>query len=290
MRSFTLLSLLISLMLLASVVGASRNMYDDILARDSTTATDSATNSATNSATDSTTDSATDSASNSQSQTASGTDTASDQTTGTAATTGTATGTGSSTQTTTGGTKTTSTHKTTSISVDPEWPAGGASMTNPPSTSTTYYKIGQNVTLGWNYTSLHITPSAVDVIASCSSNSATYTLANNVSFANATSVVWETDQYGPDSQSPLLTAHYTLIIYEAGTSPTQVASPGQLGPASYTFAMYSTQSYTPLASYVCVTCNSAVSIMDRQALGFILGMAAITIFSFTSFAGGFGLF
>jgi hypothetical protein len=146
------------------------------------------------------------------------------------------------------------------------------------------------VTLGWNYTSLHITPTAVDVIASCSSNSATYTLANNVSFANATSVVWETDQYGPNSQNPLLTAYYTLIIYEAGTSPTQLPSPGQLGPASYTFGMYVPQSYTPLASYVCVTCNSAVSTMDKQALSFIFGMVAITVLSFTSFAGGFGLF
>lgn len=95
---------------------------------------------------------------------------------------------------------------------------------------------------------MEITPSAVDVVASCSSNSATYTIASNVSYSNASSVVWETDQYGSDSQSPLLTAHYTLIIYEAGTSPTEVASPGQLGPASYTFAMYSPQAYTPLDS------------------------------------------
>lgn len=121
-------------------------------------------------------------------------------------------------------------------------------MTYPPLTSTTYYSIGQNVTLGWNFTSVQITPSAVDVVASCSTNSATYTLANNVSYANATSVVWNTDQYGADSQSPLLTAHYTLIIYEAGTSPTDVPSPGQLGPASYTFGMYSMPQYTPLAS------------------------------------------
>lgn len=120
-------------------------------------------------------------------------------------------------------------------------------MTNPASTSTTYYKIGQNITFGWNFTSVEVTPTAVDVIASCSSNRATYTLASNVTYSNATSVIWETDNYGPDSQSPLLTAHYTLIIYEAGTSPTDVAGAGELGPASYTFAMYATQSYTPLA-------------------------------------------
>ncbi|KAF3407785.1 hypothetical protein DPV78_000441 [Talaromyces pinophilus] len=279
MRSFTILSVIFSLVLLASVAWSSANMYDDILKRDSSTITDTA-------ATASNTQSAsgTDAASNTASDRATGSDTG----TGTGATiTGTGTNTGTATGT---NTKATSTTKSTSISVDPEWPAGGASMTNPASTSTTYYKIGQNITFGWNFTSLHITPTAVDVIASCSSNSATYTLANNVTYSNATSVVWETDNYGSDSQSPLLTAHYTLIIYEAGTSPTEVASPGQLGPASYTFAMYSTQKYTPLASYVCATCNSAVSTMDRQALGFILGMVAITIFSFTSFTGGFGLF
>jgi hypothetical protein len=30
--------------------------------------------------------------------------------------------------------------------------------------------------------------------------------------------------------------------------------------------------------------------MERQALGFMFGMGAITILSFTWFAGGFGLF
>lgn len=41
--------------------------------------------------------------------------------------------------------------------------------------------------------------------------------------------------------------------------------------------------------YVCVTCSAAVSDMERQALGFMLTMVAITVFSFTAFAGGFGL-
>ncbi|EEA24896.1 hypothetical protein TMatcc_007996 [Talaromyces marneffei ATCC 18224] len=283
MRSFTILSVIFSLVLLASVAWSSPNMFDDILKR-----------------ADAITDTAS-TASNTQTQTASGTNTASDTatiSTGTAApvtSTGTntkTTGTGTNAKTTGTGTNTnvTSTTHSTTISVDPRLPAGGASMTNPASTTTTYYKIGQNVTFGWNFTSVLVTPSAVNVIASCRSNSATYTLASNVSYSNATSVVWETDNYGADSQSPLLTAHYTLIIYEAGTSPTDIPSAGKLGAASYTFAMYSTQAYTPLSSYVCVTCNSAVSTMDRQALTFILGMVAITIFSFTSFAGGFGLF
>jgi hypothetical protein len=100
--------------------------------------------------------------------------------------------------------------------------------------------------MGWNYTSVQLTPTAVDVIATCSLNSATYTLASNASYANTTSITWDTDNYGSDSEYPLLTAEYTLIIYEAGTSPTEVASAGALGPASYTFGMYSPQAYTPL--------------------------------------------
>lgn len=143
--------------------------------------------------------------------------------------------------------------------------------------------------MGWNYTSVEITPTGVDVIASCSSNSATYTLAHNVSYANATQVIWNTDNYGSDSEYPLLTADYTLIIYEAGTNPTDVASAGQLGPASHTFGMYIRQSYTPLNEYVCVTCSAAVSDMERQAFGFMLAMAAITVTTFTIFAGGIGL-
>jgi hypothetical protein len=118
-------------------------------------------------------------------------------------------------------------------------------MTNPESTSTTYYKIGQNVTFGWNYTSVEITPTAVDVIAACSSNSATYTLAKNMSYATS-SVIWNTNDDNETATNPLLTAYYTLIIYEAGTSPTDVASAGALGPATFSFGMYVTQAPTPL--------------------------------------------
>lgn len=217
----------------------------------STTATDA---SATNSNTASDTASGSDTNTGTNTQKTSGTDTTTGTNTQTTSGTGTNTASGTNTDTTTGtntkttgGSKTTSSTKSTSISIDPEWPEGGASMTNPASTTTTYYKIGNNVTFGWNFTSVEVTPTAIDVIASCSSNAATYTLAKNVTYANATSVIWETDQYGSNAQSPLLTAHYTLIIYEAGTSPTDVASAGYLGPASYTFGMYIPQPYTSLA-------------------------------------------
>ncbi len=47
---------------------------------------------------------------------------------------------------------------------------------------------------------------------------------------------------------------------------------------------------TYLAEFKCATCSAALSAHERQALGLVLGMSAITILSFTWFAGGFGVF
>lgn len=44
------------------------------------------------------------------------------------------------------------------------------------------------------------------------------------------------------------------------------------------------------AAYECVTCNGAMSELERHALGFMFTMATITFVSFTWFAGGFGVF
>ncbi|QKX54595.1 uncharacterized protein TRUGW13939_01683 [Talaromyces rugulosus] len=276
MRSHMLFNLLCSVLLLAQVAWSWPDFVDDVFKRDdASTGTDVSTTAS--DATSNPTVTATDSGSG----TNTGTDTAKETgTTGTGTSTGTGTKTGTKTDT-----------KTTSkvTSVDPRLPAGGASMTNPESTSTTYYKIGQNVTFGWNYTSVEITPTAVDVIAACSSNSATYTLAKNLSYATS-SVIWNTNDDNETATNPLLTAYYTLIIYEAGTSPTDVASAGALGPATFSFGMYVTQAPTPLGEYVCVTCNAATSNMERQTLGFVFTMIAITVVSFTLFAGGVGVF
>lgn len=112
---------------------------------------------------------------------------------------------------------------------------------------TTYYKIGDYVSFAWNYTSLSITPSKVDVLVSCSANSATYTLQSNASFEKTGSVVWDTS---PDitGTAPLLTETYTLVIYDAQEAITEVASAGKLGVSDdFTFGMYIPQKYTPLA-------------------------------------------
>ena len=112
---------------------------------------------------------------------------------------------------------------------------------------TTYYRIGDYVTFAWNYTSLSITPSKIDVMVSCSANSATYTLANNASFEKTGTAVWDT---APDETgtAPLLTETYTLVIYDAAEAVTAVAGAGRLGTSKdFQFGMYIPQKYTPRA-------------------------------------------
>lgn len=136
---------------------------------------------------------------------------------------------------------------TTSISINPAAGAGGISMITPAATSTTYYKIGQDVTFVWNYTSLLVTPSHIDVVASCSLNSATYTLARNMSVDPTGTVIWDTGKYQASATVPLLTATYTLFVYDASKSLEDVAQPGHLSSLiGYSFGMYIPQPYTPL--------------------------------------------
>lgn len=112
---------------------------------------------------------------------------------------------------------------------------------------TTYYKVGDYVSFAWNYTSLSIKPSKVDVLVSCSANSATYTLKSNASFEKTGSVVWDTS-LDATGTAPLLTETYTLIIYDAQKAITDVATAGKLGVSNdFTFGMYVPQKYTPLS-------------------------------------------
>lgn len=120
-------------------------------------------------------------------------------------------------------------------------------VTPNPIAQVTYYKAGEFVTFAWNYTSLSVTPSAVDILASCSQNSYTYTIATNQTISNATqAVTWDTSKEtaGPN---PLLTATYTLIIYDAEKEVTSTPSAGYLDTFNqFTFGMYIPQPYTPL--------------------------------------------
>lgn len=153
-----------------------------------------------------------------------------------------------------------------------------------------YFKIGDFVTLGWNYTSLLATPTAVDVVATCTANNQLYTIAANMTVSNTTqAVTWDTSAYQSGHQdAPLVMEKYTLIIYDAASSITAAAQPGYLAVYNqYTFGMYSPQPYTALnQGFICATCSGALSDTGRNALGFMLSMCAITILSFTWFLGG----
>lgn len=128
-------------------------------------------------------------------------------------------------------------------------------MITPAATSTTYYKIGQEITFVWNYTSLSVTPSAVDVVASCSLNSQIYTLTQNMSVKPTGTYIWDTGKY-KSATIPLLTATYTLFVYDASKSLSDTASAGHLGSDfGYSFGMYTPQPYTPLSGEYPPTLN-----------------------------------
>ncbi|OQD64889.1 hypothetical protein PENPOL_c007G05336 [Penicillium polonicum] len=248
--------------------------------------TDTATAETSESTTEASTASRTSTGTNTGTTTVTNTDTNSDTKTGTA--------TDSETTGTESGTKTTGKSKTTatsSISIDPAAAAGGVSMITPASSSTTYYKIGQDVTFVWNYTSLSVTPSAVNVVASCSLNSMTYTLSSNMTVKQTGSVVWDTGKYQKSATIPLLTASYTLIVYDASKDIGDAASAGYLSSQNggYVFGMYTPQPYTPLNQFKCATCSGALSETSRLAIKFTVGMAVITFASFTWFAGSAGV-
>ena len=130
---------------------------------------------------------------------------------------------------------------------DPRLPPGGVNMVTPAITTTEYYKIGDDVTFAWNYTSLSVTPSSVDVLAECSSNQATYTLAQNLTVKPTNKFVWDTGDFQETATLELLTSYYTLIVYDASDEdgPEAVARSGYLAVYNqFRFGMYMPQKNT----------------------------------------------
>ncbi|KAG8626879.1 hypothetical protein KVT40_005824 [Elsinoe batatas] len=193
---------------------------------------------------------------------------------GSASRTGSASGSGSRTNT-----------SPTQTTFDPRLPAGGIAMITPNSRSAaSYYKIGDYVTFAWNYTSLSVTPSAIDILAYCSKNQQTYTLALNQTIANETgAITWDTKA---SMTVPLLTETYTLVIHDAAREVTDTPRAGYLGTFNqFTFGMYNPQPYTPLADYVCVTCSGAMTAIEKQSLGAVAVFATMAVLGATWFTG-----
>jgi len=176
---------------------------------------------------------------------------------------------------------------------NPEDPAGGVEMITPAATAPLQlYKIGDTVTWVWNYTNLQGPPTAVDVLASVSTASRTYTLTQNMTFATQASYTWDTGAFQSDNKgNQLITEQYTLIIFDAESSISATPEAGYLGTfQQFTFGMYSPQPYTPLASgWSCASCSAAVSDTDKRAIGFALAMCVVTVLSFTWFVTGLGV-
>lgn len=109
--------------------------------------------------------------------------------------------------------------------------------------------------------------------------------------ANSTqTVVWNTDLVGTAVENPLIVATYTLIIYDAASSVSATAQPGYLQVFDqYTFGMYTPQPYADLDGWICATCNSALGPNERRVLGLAVGMAVLTVLSFTWFINGLGV-
>lgn len=183
------------------------------------------------------------------------------------------------------------TGKPKATSFDPRLPAGGISMVTPNALAgDQFYKVGDWVTFAWNYTSLSVTPSAIDVLASCSANQATYTIAVNMSAAQ-TQVLWDT-QNTPSGQAPFLTEKYTLLIYDAESSVTAAPRPGYLGVFNqFTFGMYTPQPYVDWKDFQCANCvkNGALSHTEKMTLKVLLLTSGTTIASLVYFAHNFGL-
>jgi len=90
----------------------------------------------------------------------------------------------------------------------------------------------------------------------------------------------------------LLTNEYTLVVWDAAQAISATPQAGVLAPESqFTFGMYAPQPYQNWSDYKsqCPTCNGAGQ-LEQMTLHFLLGMAGMTVLSFTWFVTSFAAF
>lgn len=207
----------------------------------------------------------------------------------------TASATGSKTASASGsGSKSKSSSTPTHTTFAQDAPVGGVSMIVPANTAlgTALYRISDYITFSWNYTSLQGTPTAVDVLASCSTARATWTLTANMTFATSAEFVWDTQPPANDAKQPLLTAEYSLIIKDSDISFEDRPEPGYLGTNSaLTFGLYAGKPYQNLSTWTCPGCHASAAspAIDGQALKFAATMSVATVLGFTWFVTGLGI-
>ncbi|KAF9525210.1 hypothetical protein CPB83DRAFT_560231 [Crepidotus variabilis] len=149
-------------------------------------------------------------------------------------------------------------------------PAGGLTITQPPQTAVSYFKIApsQAITFAWTMTSVIATPTHLTVSAVCD-NGNTYAVGptDGIIPGTATGVVWDIYSYQQNNPNrPLAQATYTLHVWDD-------RGPGSARKAGYLqennqlkFAMYTPQPYTPISSgWSCAACNGASSFTAHPA-------------------------
>ncbi|KAK0755877.1 hypothetical protein N5P37_011553 [Trichoderma harzianum] len=171
---------------------------------------------------------------------------------------------------------------------DPEAPPGNVAMQTPNVfAGSALYKIEDYVTWGWNYTNLLGTPTAIDVLISCSQASETWTLTSNMTFKTSVEFVWDSSAQPTPADQPFPVAMYTLIIKDSDAAITSIPDPGYLGTFNtFTFGLYTPQPYVPFPEWHCDACNAALSKFDHHVLGFAITMGLVTVLSFTWFVSG----
>jgi len=146
------------------------------------------------------------------------------------------------------------------------FPVGGITITQPPQTATSFYKIAPNqlITFGWNMTSVHpqASPDHLTLSAICA-NSNTYPVGptDGIIPGDATEVVWDVYKYQTDNPgTPLPQAMCTLNVWDERGSDAP-RRPGFMAPNSaLRFALYTPQPYTGLSDgWSCSTCNGSLA-------------------------------
>lgn len=138
------------------------------------------------------------------------------------------------------------------LSIPQTAPDGMITITQPPQTATSYFKIaqGDTITFAWNFSYVLATPTHLTVSAICE-NGNTYPVGptDGIIPGTATSVTWDLYSYQQaNPETPLAQATYTLHIW-GDQGPGVRLQPGMLQENdALQFALYSPQPYTPLAS------------------------------------------
>ncbi|KAG7092045.1 hypothetical protein E1B28_008426 [Marasmius oreades] len=168
-------------------------------------------------------------------------------------------------------------------------PAGQISFTQPPQFSTSFFKIApsQPITFAWNATGILATPTSLTVEA-VGTDGYTHLVGPSDGRipGGATSVVWDVYSYRQTHQeTPLGVGLFTLRVHDDRGMNAPIRA-GYLTPnQNLKFALYTPQSYTPLASgWSCNACNGALS----NTVGNPLFMSLVVTF-LVMFLSGFSL-